>query len=62
MSNQNQTPIFGANSMSVHRPAWTQSDLLAFNHCFRVKRIDHNFFLKTKGFAKKEDLVLLNST
>ena len=62
MSNQNQAPIFGVNAMSIHRPAWVQGDLFAFNHCFRVKRIDKNFFLKTKGFAKKEDLALLNST
>jgi len=61
MSNQNQALIFGANAMSIHRPAWIQVDLYAFNHCFRVKRIDKNHFLKTKGFAKKEDLALLNS-
>lgn len=61
MLNQNQTLNFGTHTMSVHRPAWVQADLLAFNHCFRVKRIDYNFFIKTKGFAKKEDLVLINS-
>jgi len=61
MSNQNQALNIGANTMSVHRPAWVQNDLHAFNHCFRVKRIDQNFFLKTRGFAKKEDLALLNS-
>ncbi len=61
MSTQNQALNFGANTMSVHRPAWITDDLNSFNHCFRVKRIDKNFFLKTKGFAKKEDLVLLQS-
>lgn len=61
MLNQNQAPIFGASIMSIHRPAWTQDDLHAFNHCFRVKRIDRNFFLRTKGFAKKEDLAVVNS-
>ncbi|MFX1452436.1 MAG: hypothetical protein ACFFCM_16470 [Promethearchaeota archaeon] len=61
MSIQNQAPNFGAHTMSVHRPAWTSDDLNAFNHCYRVKRIDKNFFLKTHGFAKKEDLGLLQS-
>ena len=49
------------NEMSIHRPAYTQNDLHAFNHCFRVKRIDTNFFLKTHGLAKKEDLSLIQS-
>ena len=61
MGGNNQALNFGAHTMSVHRPAWTSDDLNAFNHCYRVKRIDRNFFLKTKGFAKKEDLALLNS-
>jgi hypothetical protein len=61
MSNQNNALNFGANTMSIHRPAWTHDDLHAFNHCFRVKRIDKGFFTRTKGFAKKEDLVLLQS-
>lgn len=60
-SNQNQVSIFGVNVMSVHRPAWIQNDLHAFNNCYRVKRIDKNFFIRTKGFAKKEGLALLNS-
>ncbi len=57
----NQQLQIGENLMSLHRPAWVQADLRAFNHCFRVKRIDYNFFVRTKGFAKKEDLALLNS-
>jgi len=57
----NQTIQIGENLMSIHRPAYTQNDLYAFNHCFRVKRIDKGFFTRTKGFAKKEDLALLNS-
>lgn len=55
------------NNLSIHRPAWTQGDLKAGNHLHLPVRKDgkvialihKNYFLRTKGFAKYEDLLQL---
>lgn len=47
------------NHMTVLRPAWTQDDLNAYNHLHLSKVKVENHFIKTRGFASKRDLRLV---
>lgn len=47
------------NIMSALRPAWTQNDWGAFNHLHLTKTTVKDHFAKSKGFASKRDLVLV---
>lgn len=56
------------NTLSIHRAGWTQDDLHAYKHLHLPVRhngktiapINEDYFVRTKGFANKRDLQLLN--
>jgi len=56
------------NTLSPHRPAWTQDDLHAYKHLHLPVRhngkvvapINRDHFVRTQGFASRRDLDLTN--